>query len=255
MVIGPEMASTPLNPRSSWRNLKAPVLSGLITSFALHGALLVVLSFVVFESQFDQFQTIIDSIFTDERVVEDFHHEVESLTDVAESVNYVAGALESGGVTIGGSDGPVIAQQKLEEAPSLQEPTVRMNLGELNLPGLEMISQDLGSGQVTGDTGRVVEGYGAALGQMTQELIRLMREQKVLVVWLFDESESMQDDQHEIRERFHKIYDEVGRAQQVDAKLKQSDEILLSAVLSFGRDLHELTPKPTSNADEIKAAN
>ncbi|MBM4075430.1 MAG: VWA domain-containing protein, partial [Planctomycetes bacterium] len=107
---------------------------------------------------------------------------------------------------------------------------------------------------VSGETGRVVEGYGAALGQITQELIRLMRETKILVVWLFDESDSMKDDQMEIRERFYKVYDELGVVQKQDAKLKQSDETILTSVMSYGNKVAEHTSKITSNNTEIKHA-
>ena len=153
------------------------VLSGLAVSFAIHAGLLIALSFIVFKVPLDQLQMIVDSVFTDERVQEDFNQDVEQSTDAAETVNYVAGAMASSGISTGGSGGPVVAQQRLDEASSLQEPTVKVNISNINLPGLKTISQDLGSGQVTGDIGRVVEGYGAALGQMTQELVRLMREQ------------------------------------------------------------------------------
>ena len=82
----------------------------------------------------------------------------------------------------------------------------------------------------------------------------LMRESKVHVVWMFDESESMKDDQKEIRERFHKVYEELGLVQKHDSKLKASDEILLTTVVSFGERVTELTQKPTSNVDEIRKA-
>ena len=124
----------------------------------------------------------------------------------------------------------------------------------MGVPGTGIIGKDLGTGQVSGEAGRVVEGYGAALGQMTQELVRMMRESKVLVVWLFDESESMKDDQKEVRERFHKVYEELGLVQKQDAKLKISDEILLTSIMSFGKGIteHTVSMKPTSNVDEIK---
>ena len=230
------------------------VLSGVAVSFFIHAVLLVALSFIVFKAPMDQLQMIVDSVFTDERQQEEFNEDVEQSTEAAETVNYVAGAMATSGLATGGSAGPVVAQQKLDEATSLQEPTVKVNISNINLPGLKTISQDLGSGQVTGDIGRVVEGYGAALGQMTQELVRLMREQKILVVWLFDESDSMTDDQKEIRERFYKVYEELGIVQKTDAKLKVSDEIMLTSVMSFGEHISEHTKKPTSNVDDIKAA-
>lgn len=240
--------------RPASRNFPSSVLSGLAVSFFIHAAALVALSFIVFKGPMDQLQMIVDSVFTDERAQEEFNEDVEQSTEAAETVNYVAGAMATSGLATGGSGGPVVAQQKLEEASSLQEPTVKVNVGNISLPGLNIISDDLGSGQVTGDIGRVVEGYGAALGQMTQELVRLMREQKLLVVWLFDESESMTDDQKEIRERFYKVYDELGIVQKSDAKLKISDEIMLTSVMSFGEGINEHTKKPTSNIDEIKSA-
>ena len=246
--------SVAISDRPSNWSLTSSILSSLAVSFLIHAGVLVALSFIVFKGPLDQLQMIVDSVFTDERPQEDFNEEVEQSTEAAETVNYVAGAMATSGISTGGSGGPIVAQQKLDEATSLQEPTVKVNISNINLPGLKTISQDLGSGQVTGDIGRVVEGYGAALGQMTQELVRLMREQKVLVVWLFDESESMKDDQKEIRERFYKVYEELGLVQKSDAKLKVSDEILLTSVMSFGEHTHEHTAKPTSNVDEIKKA-
>ena len=251
-ALVPETTGT--SPR---RSSSGSMIPGLAVSFLVHVLLLAGLSLIVFKAPLAQLQMIVDSVLTDERSQEEFHDEVEQSTIAAETVNYVAGDMAASGISSGGgggTGGPAIAQHKLDEAGSLQEPNVKVNISNINLPGLNIISQDLGAGQVTGDIGRVVEGYGAALGQMTQELVRLMREQKVLVVWLFDESESMKDDQKEIRERFYKIYEELGLVQKSDSRLKVADEMLLTSVLSFGEKVNELTPKPTSNVDEIKKA-
>lgn len=250
-----ETSSRPdVEAKAASRWLTTSVLSGIAISFFIHAVALVALSFIVFKAPMDQLQMIVDSVFTEERAQEEFNEDVEQSTEAAETVNYVAGAMATSGLATGGSSGPVVAQQKLDEATSLQEPTVKVNISNINLPGLKTISEDLGSGQVTGDIGRVVEGYGAALSQMTQELVRLMREQKILVVWLFDESDSMSDDQKEIRERFYRVYDELGIVQKSDAKLKVSDEIMLTSVMSFGEHVNEHTKKPTSNVEEIKSA-
>lgn len=229
---------------------------GAFISLGMHVVMLVALSFIVFKSPLDQLQMIVDSVFTEERMQEEFTQEVEQSTEAAETVNYIAGSQAAGVTGTGGVAGPVVAQQKLDDAPSLKEPDVKVNVGAMTVPGLNIISKDLGTGQVSGETGRVVEGYGAALGQMTQELVRMMRESKVLVIWLFDESESMKDDQKEIRERFYKVYEELGLVQKQDAKLKTSDEILLTSIMSFGKgiDEHTVSMKPTSNSDEIKKA-
>lgn len=240
--------------KSKNKTLKRDLVVGVAISLGLHVVAVVALSFIVFQGPLGNLQMVLDSVFDEERMQEEFTEEVEQSTAASDVVNYVAGSMAAGMTGTGGVAGPVVATQKIEQAESLREPDVKVNIGSVTMPGLNIISKDLGSGQVTGEVGRVVEGYGAALGQMTQELLRLMRESKVHVVWLFDESESMKDDQKEIRERFYKVYEELGLVQKSDAKLKVSDEILLSSVMSFGKDIHELTQKPTSNGDEIKAA-
>jgi hypothetical protein len=234
--------------------MKRDIGVGIAISLTLHVVMLFALSMIVFQGPLEKLQMVLDSVFDDERIHEEFTQEVEQSTEAAETVNYVAGSMAAGMTATGGSSGPVVAQQKLDSAESLREPDVRVNIGAMTVPGLNIISQDLGSGQVTGEVGRVVEGYGAALGQMTQELVRLMRESKVHVVWLFDESDSMTDDQKEIRERFYKVYEELGLVQKQDSKLKLSDEILLTSVMSFGKGVNEHTPKPTANVEDIKKA-
>lgn len=234
-------------------------------SLFLHVVILTALSFIVFQGPLANLQMVLDTVFEDEdRTQEDFAHEVEESTVASETVNFVTGPTAMGATaatgtgTGTGGGGLGVTQQKIDQAVSLRAPEVRVNMGAMGVPGMNVISKDLGSGagggQVAGEGGRVVEGYGAALGQITQELVRLMRESKVHIVWLFDESESMTDDQKEIRERFYKVYEELGLVQKVDTKLKASDEILLTSVMSFGKGLTEQTQKPTANADDIKAA-
>jgi hypothetical protein len=81
-----------------------------------------------------------------------------------------------------------------------------------------------------------------------------MRDEKVLVVWLFDESESMKDDQKEIREQFHKVYEEIGIVREKDSKLKADGDVLLTAVHSFGQGTNQLTKKPTADIQEIRSS-
>ncbi|MBI2805943.1 MAG: VWA domain-containing protein, partial [Planctomycetes bacterium] len=122
------------------------------------------------------------------------------------------------------------------------------------MPGLGELGTDLGEMQIKGEPTAVTEGYGAALGRITQELLRMLREEKLLVVWLFDESESMKDDQKEIREQFHKVYEELGIAMERDSKTKADRETLLTVVDSFGESIHAITPKPTADIAEVRAA-
>lgn len=222
-------------------------------SFALHAVILAGMWLIKVHVIDQTPQMVLETIFSDERVQEEFTQEIETDTEIAETLNVIAGGTVTN--AIGGSTGPVVSQQKIETSQSLKEPQIRVNTAAITVPGTHLLGANLGEGVVTGETGRLVEGYGAALGQLTQELVRLMREQKVLVVWLFDESESMKDDQQEIRQKFHKVYEELGIVTKQDEALKKAGEdILLTSIMSFGDKVTEHTAKPTSDVTQIRAA-
>ncbi|MFQ5731708.1 MAG: vWA domain-containing protein [Planctomycetaceae bacterium] len=127
--------------------------------------------------------------------------------------------------------------------------------------GREEFNIDIGEEEFKGEPTAIVDGYGDALNRITQELIRLMRKDKLLVVWLFDESESMRDDQKEIAENFHIVYKELRIIQTKLPKLgtkatKQqigranAKAPLLTAVYGFGDKLNKLLD-PTADANAI----
>ena len=79
----------------------------------------------------------------------------------------------------------------------------------------------------------------------------MMREDKVTVVWLFDESVSLRDDREEIAKNYRRVYEELGIATQQDGKLSSRDEPLLTVVASYGSSLHTHTQRPTSDKQQI----
>ncbi len=226
--------------------------SALGTSIVVHGLLLGSLAVWTFKLQEDQPDVVLESVFDDERVQEEFTQDLETDQEIAETQNFVAGGVVS--TAIGGSGAPAVQQQKVEQSESLQEVDFNVNVSNIDLPGENLIGTDLGVGEVNGEVGAVVEGYGAALGRITQELIRLMRQQKIMAVWLFDESNSMKDDQAEIAQKFHKVYEELGIQTRTDKVLKMQDQVLLTSICSFGNGLHYLTKDPTTDVKEIQQA-
>lgn len=229
-------------------------LSAVGTSFLLHFVVLIALAFIKYQVDNGDLKMALDSVFSEERVQEEFEQQVDVSTDVAETMNFVAGSIAPNTTAVGGGTGAVAAQQKIDDSTSLKEPDFTFKAGPITVPGLNILSNDLGSGQVTGEVGRVVEGYGAALGQITQELIRMMREEKILACWMFDASESMEDDRREIRDNFHKVYEELGLATKSDEKLKYTEEPILTSIFAFNTNANELTQKPTSDVKQIRAA-
>ncbi len=206
----------------------------------------------------------IESVFSDEaRTAEEFTTALNTDREIAESMNIVAGGAVVNGVSGtrggggdgggggGGGGGLGVDDRKINNSAGFKDPVVSAGIGDVAMPGIESLGNDLGAGQIAGEVGAVVEGYGPALDRITQELVRLMRESKVLVVWLFDESESMKDDQEDLKERIHRVYEEL--------KLFDDDvkaDVLLSAVVSFGQDVHFMLPRkrPTDDIPAIMKA-
>lgn len=243
----------------------------LTFSVGVHAAALLLMLFLKISLPEQTLDLVLDSVFSDERFQEEFEHEIEATNEIATSLNVVesnaattatgtgtggdGGAVSGGGGGAGAGGGGGMSQ-KLDSASSIKEPRVGFGTGDISLPGGQFLADDLGTGTgaIKGEVGRVVEGYGTALSQLTQELVRLMREQKTMVVWLFDESESMRDDQKEIRDKFHKVYEELGLAAKSDSRLRAADETLLTSIMSYGDNVTEHTKGATAKISEIREA-
>jgi len=98
-----------------------------------------------------------------------------------------------------------------------------------------------------GDPQAPVMNLGEAMDRLTQEIVLMLEDSKVLVMWLFDESESMKEEQQTIRDKIERVYKELGllKAAHGDA--------LTSAVASYGEKLHIHTKVPTHDVERIKA--
>ena len=73
---------------------------------------------------------------------------------------------------------------------------------------------------------------------------------------MFDQSGSLAMQRQEIRDRFERIYRELGvlEAAENPAFARHSDKPLLTAVLSFGQQITDMLKEPTDNLSEIKEA-
>ncbi len=94
----------------------------------------------------------------------------------------------------------------------------------------------------------VVDNYDQALDRITQEILGMLSQGKVLVVWVFDQSESMQDDQQEIKTRIEKVYIELGLTKET------RDNPLLTGVCSYGQSFAVQTRQPTADYAKIGQA-
>ena len=226
-----------------------------VISLAVHGTILAVLVAIpIFVPPLGPDITL-ETIFTEDIPQEQIEKRLEIETEPSDTVNVLAGGTPSS--TVGAAAQPATTPVDVQEADVLQEAVVQAPAVESLLMSDELLVAELGEGEVTGEVGAAVEGYGAAMGIITQEILRMMREQPVTVVWLFDESGSMVDDRKEIRENYIRVYQELGIAEQQnkkDSRRNRGSNPLLTVVASYGKTIHQLTPKPTANVELIKAA-
>ena len=122
------------------------------------------------------------------------------------------------------------------------------------------LTKDLGGGgMVGGDVTYGAEDVGVALDQIAREILRHLTQHKVTVVWLFDESESMKDDQKEIRKKFDRVVNELKVNAPDDVapkgkKARSGGPPLNHAIVGFGEGVHYNQEKPTADIELIGRA-
>ncbi len=97
-----------------------------------------------------------------------------------------------------------------------------------------------------GDPQAVVDTMDEAMDRITMEVLQMLQKNKVLVVWLFDESLSMKDDQQEISIKIDRVYKELGLVGATKG------DALMTAVASYGSQTHIISPEPTYDIDKIR---
>jgi hypothetical protein len=111
-----------------------------------------------------------------------------------------------------------------------------------------------------GKVGQGTEGAVGAVDRITFEVLKSMEERPTLVVWLFDQSGSLHRQRRDIRDRFDRIYTELGIAQagkgqaanEREARREKEDAPLLTSVVGFGKEVTLYTKEPLTDLDEIK---
>lgn len=167
-----------------------------------------------------------------------------------------------GGGTFGGigtgppSNTPVVAGGggNINEKNGLPGIKVVAQVSGLGLATLAAPTMDLGgAGMVAGDVTFGTKDIGEALDQLAREILRHLTRHKLTVVWLFDESESMKDDQKAIRQKFDRVASELKI--NVDGAAKKKDAAALNhAIVGFGESMDYILGKPTLNIDVIGQA-
>jgi hypothetical protein len=176
-----------------------------------------------------------------------------------------------GGGDDGDDGGGVIVAAGMASGRSSATPRVRgVGKGRINegssLPGIKVDglggsplsllpaapAADLaGGGKIAGDPIFDVKEIGVALDQLAREILRHLKDHKLTVIWLFDESVSMQDDQRTILEKFDRVSSEL--KVNVDAD-KKTAGALNHAIVGFGQGIDYVLEKPRDDIDLVGKA-
>ncbi|MCA9220618.1 MAG: VWA domain-containing protein [Planctomycetales bacterium] len=248
-----DSASGRFHERSSgtWRR----ILSGsgaCFFSMLVHLVGLLVLGWLAVPAQVKtELKTLVSSIVEerpeDEPVEIELEQTLEAATEVTQAVFSSAPLVGASGTVSGGPMNATMEldQKVVEEFTTTTEVTIEAPT--LALPTSKKLIDAIPEGEFKGDPRAIVDNYEQAMDRITQEINWLLDKGPVLVVWCFDQSESMKDDQAEIVERINRVYTELGLVN------RDNGDMLLTSVTSYGGNvLWNL--KPTSNRDEIRNA-
>jgi hypothetical protein len=110
--------------------------------------------------------------------------------------------------------------------------------------------------RVKGFVGHGATGAVGAIDRITHEILLSLEERKTLVVWLFDQTESLIPQRRAIHDRFDRIYEELGLIEAAGnpAFKKHEAKPLLTSIVGFGNSVNLITKKPTADLAEIKKA-
>jgi von Willebrand factor type A domain len=155
------------------------------------------------------------------------------------------------------SAAPILAEVSEVVAPSFDTPAPNANF-DLDVQLKASVGLTRSDVVVKGMTGYGATGTDGAVDRITYEILRSMEERPTLVVWFFDQSGSLQKRRKEVRDRFDRIYEELGivsavKEEAIKAKAN-GQEPLLTSIFAFGHKVNLLTQKPTADIGEIRQA-
>ncbi len=197
----------------------------------------------IIKPQFGELEAVVNT-----RPDELLNQVLETKIDPSKTLSLTSAAPTMGG-TSGGAGFEGISQPTYDRSVAEVGDAPSVSIGELSEFSTKgnHFNMDLPEGTL-GEPQAVVDSYSEAMDRITQEILQMLAKGKVVVIWCFDQSESMKDDQKEIRDRIERVYAELGLSSTAQG------DALWTAVTSYGEGFEVHTPKPTSNLEEIRAA-
>ncbi|QDV56019.1 vWA domain-containing protein [Rosistilla oblonga] len=224
-----------------------------VASLMAHMGIVLFLALATFSPHFDPEAIVIVSPMRD--VAEDKIHSIEEIvaSEVPqEQIGSNADSLES---AIAMATAQTFAETAQIPSPMDMTPQKLATI-DLNNFFTEPVAPLQAMVNKKGSVGEGHNGAKGAVDRLTFEILQSMEERPTLVVWVFDQSGSLHRQRQEIRDRFDKIYEELGiisSQEEKSGKRKNASEIpLLTSIVGFGKDVSLLTEEPTDNLQVIK---
>ncbi|HWB13481.1 MAG TPA: vWA domain-containing protein [Pirellulales bacterium] len=220
--------------------------TGVCCSAILHLALVILLGmWFLPELVKPHFAELEAAVF--ERPDELLNQVLETDVDPTKELALVSSSPEA--ATAGGGEITGVSQPTFDRTVAENSTMPGVTVGDPLRFGSMQSSLDLDLPDGTfGEPQAIVDNYQEAMDRITYEILNMLSKGKVLVIWCFDQSESMKDDQQEIRDRIDRVYAELGLSAVADG------DALMGAVTSYGGEFKIHTPKPTANVEEVRAA-
>ncbi len=233
--------------------VETPVVTDVpwwLASLALHLTVLVVLAKIFLPGESDRnIRLVSDRV--DPVVLEDKEPEVRF--DEIEPLLVGEAPLDS--LDFSEDSVPILEMKREDFLESIQPQT------DLGLAMLDNSFDLAAAGRVSmvpvkGSVGNAVSSASGAVDRITEEIILSLDQRDTLVIWLFDQSPSMMEQQAEILERLEKIYAELEQVANLGyyGSVAGKEPPLLTQVYSFGQSVNRMMKHPSENFEDIRKA-
>ncbi|MBC8350914.1 MAG: VWA domain-containing protein [Planctomycetes bacterium] len=220
-------------------------------SMIVHVFALVILGLMTFDTAIEAASQLIVASAPQEEIEDppveiELQKEIETVTEQTVSVFSAAPAvgIAGGGPVAAGS--PTLDMTLVEKAETTE---IQIDAPTIGMPDSTVLVEAVPDGEVKGEPRDIVDSYQTAMDRIAQELVWMLDKSPVLVVWCFDQSESMKDDQQELRDRVANVYNQLGIVG------TSNSDALLTGVTSYGNGFIDHTQKkPTSDREVIRKA-
>jgi hypothetical protein len=185
----------------------------------------------------------------DESIVpHEFHYSAEAHGQV--------GALGAGGLDAARPSAPIEAPESHVAYDVAPTPAAVGNIDVQQFDRTILEGPNIPENVVVKGAGSVgTSGAMGAIDRITHEILLSLDERPTTVLWLFDESGSLQPQRESIAKRFDRVYEELGVIEKSgNEAFKHNEKPLLTVIASFGAKVELLTPKPSDDLNEIKSA-